>query len=143
VSAAPIRPVLVPTPAPEPERPIGVLFSELARETTTLLRQEAELARYEMADKAAEAAVGGAFVGAGGALFIVAGLLVAVTIVAALSLALPVWLASLIVGVVFAAAGFGLLTTGIARVKAIDPRPRRTIRTLKEDERWAKNEMKA
>ena len=48
------------------ERPIGELLKELSTQTTTLVRQELELAKAEMAEKGKQAGVGvGMFGGAG------------------------------------------------------------------------------
>jgi hypothetical protein len=50
------------------DRPIGELLKQLSQETTTLVRQELELAKAEMAEKGKQAGVGaGMFGGAGAA----------------------------------------------------------------------------
>ena len=49
------------------DRPIGELLGRLASETTTLVRQELELAKAEMTEKGRTAAPGIGMVGAAGA----------------------------------------------------------------------------
>ena len=121
------------------ERPIGELLKQLSQETTTLVRQELELAKAEMAEKGRKAGKGaGMFGGAG-----VAGLLALGTLTAALVLALDTamegWLAALIVGAVYAAVA-GLLALRARREvrEATPPVPEQTVETVKEDVQWAK-----
>ncbi len=48
------------------ERTLGELFSELAQETTTLVREEVNLAKAEMGEKASRAGKHAGFLAAGG-----------------------------------------------------------------------------
>src|SRR3712207_708366 len=85
------------------DRPIGELMKQLAEETSTLVRQELELAKAEMTQKGKKAGVGIGLMGMAG----VAALLALGTLTAFLVLALdgvmPNWLAALIVGLAWAA----------------------------------------
>ena len=47
--------------------------------------------------------------------------------------------AALVVAVVWAAIGAALYATGRKRLKTVDPVPRRTVDTIKEDAQWLKN----
>jgi hypothetical protein len=47
--------------------------------------------------------------------------------------------AALIVAVVWGVVGAVLYATGRKRLKTVDPMPRRTVDTLKEDAQWLKN----
>jgi hypothetical protein len=49
------------------DRPIGDLLKQLANETTTLVRQELELAKAEMAEKGKQAGLGAGMFGGAGA----------------------------------------------------------------------------
>src|SRR6188768_3863605 len=85
---------------------LGALVHDLSEQMSTLVRDEMRLAQAEMTQKGKRAGVGvGMFGGAGlVALYGVATLLA--TIILALALAMPAWLAALIVTVVlFAVAG--------------------------------------
>ena len=122
------------------ERPIGELLKELANETTTLVRQELDLAKAEMREKAGKAGPGFGMWGAAG----VTGLLALGSLTAFLILALdgaiPNWLAALIVGLVYAAIAGVLYVRGKHRVEeAGSPVPEKTIETVKEDVQWAKH----
>ena len=121
------------------DRPIGELLKQLSQETTTLVRQEIDLAKAEMSEKGKRAGLGaGMFGGAG-----VAGLLalVALTIaaIAALDTGMPTWLAAVIVAVVWGAIAGLLALQGRQKVKAATPpAPEQAIESTKEDVQWAK-----
>ena len=122
------------------DRPIGELLKQLANETTTLVRQELDLAKAEMREKAGKAGPGFGMWGAAG----VTGLLALGSLTAFLILALdgamPNWLAALIVGLVYAALAGVLYLRGKQRVEeAGSPVPQKTIETVKEDVEWAKH----
>ena len=123
------------------ERSIGDLFSELASETSTLIRQEMALAQTEMTQKATKAgknvgylAVGGA-VGYAGLLAMVAG------VIMGLSYLIPAWIAALLVGAVIAIASYVLISSGLTALKNMDVKPTATVETIKEDAQWLKNQV--
>ena len=92
------------------DEPIGAVVHRLSEQIPELVRSEIRLAQAELAEKGKHAGLGiGLFSGAGLlVLYGLAGLLT--TAVIALDLALPLWLAALIVTVVlFAAAGVAAL----------------------------------
>ena len=123
------------------ERPIGDLLKQLSQETTTLVRQELELAKAEMAEKGKKAGKGaGMFGGAGVVGFLALGALTAALIMG-LDQAMAGWLAALIVGLVYAAIAGVLALTGKKEVQeATPPVPEQTVETVKEDVQWAKTQ---
>jgi putative superfamily III holin-X len=131
--------------APEGDtRSLGELFSELANETTTLIRQEVALAKTEFRQKAVNAGKDIGFIVVGG-LLAYAGLLALIaTVIIAIALALPWWLSALIVGVVVTGVGGMLAMKGISDLKQGEgnPVPQQTIQTLQDDVRWAKEQAK-
>ncbi len=125
------------------ERSLGELFAELSRELTTLVRQEAELAKTEMSQKAATVGRNVGFLAAGGAVAYAGFLaLIAALIIGLGQLGLPWWLSALIVGLVVAGIGGFLVQKGLRALKQVDPAPRQTLDTLKEDAQWAKRQVK-
>ena len=58
-----------------------------------------------------------------------------------LSAFMPAWLSALIVGAVFGAVSFFLISSALAELKKTDPLPRETIETIKEDAQWLKKEV--
>ena len=126
------------------DRPIGELMKQLAQETSTLVRQELQLAKAETAEKGRKAGVGiGLMGGAGVAALLALGTLTAF-LVLALDAAMPAWLAALLVGIAWAVVAGVLALLGRERVQEIGaPVPEQTIETVKEDVEWAKTRMRS
>jgi tetrahydromethanopterin S-methyltransferase subunit C len=125
------------------DRPIGELMRQLSDQTTTLVRQEIELAKAEMTAKGKQLGMGaGAFGGAGLMGLYAVGAITACLILA-LSTAVAGWLAALIVGVVYAAIAGVLALIGKKKTQAGGPPvPERAISSTKEDVEWAKTRAK-
>ena len=122
------------------ERPIGELLKELANETTTLVRQELDLAKAEMREKAGKAGPGFGMWGAAGITALLALGSLTAFVILTLDGAMPNWLAALIVGLVYTAIAGVLYVRGKHRVEeAGSPVPHKTIETVKEDVQWAKH----
>ena len=122
------------------EQPIGELLKQLASETTTLVRQELELAKAEMREKAGKAGPGFGMIGAAGGVALIALGALTTFFVLALDGALPNWLAALIVAIVYGAIAALLYMRGKEKVDdAGSPAPRQTIESVKEDVEWAKH----
>ena len=125
------------------ERSLGDLFGDLTREMGTLVRQEVELAKTEMTQKASQTGKNVASMVAGGAvayagfLAILAGIIIGIA-----SLGVPWWLSALIVGLVVGGVGYFLIQKGRDALKQESLAPRQTINTLKEDAQWAKEQVK-
>jgi uncharacterized membrane protein YqjE len=122
------------------DRPVGELLKQLAGETTTLVRQELELAKAEMREKAGAAGPGFGMWGAAGVTGLLALGALTAFLILALDSALPNWLAALIVALAYAAIAGLLYLRGKQRVQeAGSPMPEQTIETIKEDVQWAKH----
>jgi Putative Actinobacterial Holin-X, holin superfamily III len=122
------------------EQPIGELLKQLASESTTLMRQELELAKAEMREKAGKAGPGFGMWGAAGAVGLLAAGALTAFLILALDGVMPNWLAALLVGLVYAAIAGILYVNGKHRVEeAGSPVPQKTIESVKEDVQWAKH----
>jgi uncharacterized membrane protein YqjE len=121
------------------DRPIGDLLKQLSEETTTLVKQELELAKAEVTEKGKKAGTGaGMFGGAGVSAFLGLGAITA-ALIAALDSAMPLWLAALIVGLLWLAVAGVLALQGKNKVQeATPPVPEQTTESVKEDVQWAK-----
>jgi uncharacterized membrane protein YqjE len=126
------------------ERPVGELLKELSTQTSTLVRHELELAKAEMAEKGKQAGLGaGMFGGAGLFGLLALGALTACAI-AALASAMDLWLAALIVTVVYAVIAGVLALVGRQKTReAAPPAPEQAIESTKEDVQWAKSRAKS
>jgi uncharacterized membrane protein YqjE len=124
------------------EESMGALFKQLSDELSTLVRQELRLAQAEMTEKGKKAGIGiGMFGGAGVVSFLALQALTA-CVVALLATAIDVWIAALIITVVYAAVAGGLALSGKKQVsEATPPVPEQTAETLKEDVQWAKTQL--
>lgn len=123
------------------ERPAAELMKELASQTSTLVRQELDLAKAEMAQKGKQAGLGVGMFGAAGIVGFVAFLALTACFVAALATGMKVWLAAVIVAAVYALIAGALAVVGRSRVKeATPPVPEQTVETVKEDVEWAKSQ---
>jgi len=125
------------------DRSLGELFADLARESSTLLRQEVQLAKTELSQNASRVGKDAASIAVGG-LIAYAGLLaiLAAVIIGLAAAGLPWWVAALLVGVIVAGIGYGLIQRGLTALKREDLAPRRTIGTLQEDAQWAKEQVR-
>lgn len=131
------------------ERSIGQLLKELRDETTTLLRQEVDLAKTEMGEKASRVGknVGSLAVGGGvaflGALALLAAVIYGLTSILNqfMSVGVAIWLAPLLVGLVLAGIGYSLVNKSLATLRQESLTPQRTTQTLQENKEWLKARM--
>jgi hypothetical protein len=121
-------------------RSVGELIGEVASDLSKLMRQELELAKVEMKAEASKAGKGaGMLAGAG-----VAGHLLLIFISLALMFGLTAlfdmdlgW-SALIVAVLWGIVAAVLAASGRKKLREVNPKPERTVETLKEDAQWAK-----
>jgi hypothetical protein len=126
------------------DRKLSELLQELSQQTATLARQEIELAKAELAEKGRRAGAGAGLLGAGGVVALLALGALTAAIVAALAMAVPTWLAALIVAVVYGAIAGVLALIGRRRLQeAGPPAPEQTVETVKEDVQWAKTRARS
>jgi hypothetical protein len=128
---------------------LGEVISSLAGEIGTLVRQEADLVRCEMAEKAETAKEGAVRIGMGGAFAFVGAFALAAAAVLGGTLLLVQWMSPLaaacisaaFVGVILAAVGAGLLKSGGERLRPARLLPRKSLESIKEDARWARKQF--
>lgn len=126
----------------EDHRSLAEIVQKIANNLQEIVRAEFRLAKAEMTERGRKMSKAAGMLGAGLALLLLAGLLLVVTIVAALSLFMPLWAAALIVGVVFGAIGGGMAMVGRQRMKATNLRPEETIVSVREDVEWLKRQTR-
>src|SRR4051812_12258441 len=121
------------------QQPVSELLKQLSQETSTLVRQELELAKAEMTEKGKEAGKGAGMFGAAGLLGFLALAALTACLIGALDTAMPFWTAALIVAAVYAAIAGVLALTGRNNIqRATPPVPEQTQDSVKEDVRWVK-----
>jgi hypothetical protein len=120
------------------DRGLGELVKDLASQTSTLVRQEIQLAQAEVTQKGKLAGKGaGMLVGAGVTALLGLGALTALLIIV-LDSFLPLWLATLIVMLLWLAVAAALALSGKKALQAATPPVPQTVETVKEDIQWAK-----
>ena len=118
-------------------RSIISLFSDLFRETSTLVHQEAELAKAEISEKVSEFGKGIAALAIGGAIVFAGFMVLLFAASNGLALMLPRehadWLAPLIVGLAVIVLGFIALAMGKHELSGTILTPSRTMDSLRRD----------
>jgi hypothetical protein len=115
------------------ERSLGELFTQLTENLRNLVRREIELARIETKEQISKATKGaGMFAGTGVAALLA---LILLSFAAAWGLAevMPVGLAFLVVGLVYAAVAGVLFVQGRQKLANLNPVPQQTMETVKQD----------
>jgi uncharacterized membrane protein YqjE len=126
------------------EHGTGELLRELSDHTTTLVRKEIELAKAELGEKGKKAGQGAGMFGGAGVFGVFAFGALTTCIIVALDSAMELWLAALIVAVVYGAIAAVLALRGRDKVQeAGPPVPEQATESVKEDVQWAKTQAKS
>lgn len=119
-------------------------LGQLASDIGTLIRQELELAKTEMAEKAKSAGIGAGMLSASAVTALLTLVSITALVIVLLALVLPVWAAVLIVTVLWGAATAVLALMGKRKVQDAAPFvPQQTIENVKEDVAWARRGVKS
>ena len=121
------------------ETSIGELIGDISNDLSQLFRQEVELAKAEIKQEASKAGKAAGMLGGAGFAGYLAVVLLSFALVFGLANVMDAGWAALIVAVIWAIIGAVLYAAGRKRLKTVDPVPRRTVDTIKEDAQWLKN----
>jgi uncharacterized membrane protein YqjE len=122
----------------------GDLVKQLSEQTTTLVRQEIELAKAELSEKGKVLGKGAGIFGAAAVVGLLALGTLTAFILSLLNEAMEFWIAALIVTLVYGAVAAVLAMRGRDQVKeGMPPAPEQTVETVKEDVQWAKSQAKS
>jgi uncharacterized membrane protein YqjE len=128
--------------APQMHRSVPEILEDIASNLTRIVQAEFRLAKSELKEGVEKVAGPGGTLGAGVALAIYGLGFLLLAAAYALSLVVADWLATLIVGGVLAVAAGILISVGGTKLKRVNLTPDKTIRTLEENVRWAKQQIK-
>lgn len=124
------------------DRSLGELFSELANETSTLVRQEVALAQTELTQKATKVGKNIGYLVVGGAVGYAALLaFIAALIIGLGGLLANYWLAALIIGLIVAVVAVVMILSALNSLKTTGLTPTQTVETIKEDAKWLKDQV--
>ena len=122
----------------------GDLVKRLSEQTSELVRKEIDLAKAELTEKGKQAGVGAGMFGAAGLFGVTAFLALTAALIAVLAEGMDIWLAALIVAVVYAVvAGVGAVLGKNKFQEAAPVAPEQTMESVKEDVQWAKTQAKS
>ncbi len=106
------------------------------------MRQEVQLAKAEMTQKASRVGKTVSFLVIGGVVAYTGVLALVAAGIMLLGQVIPYWLSALIFGLVIAAIGLFLVVEGANTLRREDPAPWETVETLKEDSQRLKNQTR-
>lgn len=119
-------------------RSLGEIVGDISKDLSTLVRQEMDLARSELKQEVAKIGKGAGMFGGAGASGYLALFFLSLALTYLLDNWMPVELAALIVGLLWAVVAAGLAARGRKEIKDADPQLPVTQQTLKEDVEWAR-----
>ncbi|MEV1082842.1 phage holin family protein [Streptomyces sp. NPDC050211] len=123
-----------PRPGSGAQEPVSDLVQRASRQLSQLVRDEMRLAQAEMTEKGKRFGRGGGLFGGAGLMGVLTLQALVATVIAALSLAMDVWVAALIVTGVLAAVTALMAALGKRQIgKASPPRPEQTMESVKAD----------
>ena len=129
---------------------LSSLLTSLTREVSNLIHQEIALARAEISEKIGQIEVGVGSLAAGGMIILVGLFFLAEALVFGVAAVLQLWvsaviaawLAPLLVGLVIVIVGWVLLARGRSNLKARNLAPRRTMESLRRDEKMVEEHVR-
>jgi len=126
----------------EDQRSVTDIFRDIVQDVGRIVRDEVQLAKAEFGEKTnrVRSAAMPLAAAAGAGVFCAACIVTAC--VAALALAVALWLAAVIMAIVLGGVGYFGYTTGVRKLKSFDPMPRQTIASVKGDIEWARHEWR-
>jgi hypothetical protein len=121
---------------------IARLLGEVAGDAQHLMRQEFQLAQYEIKKEISRGVKGLISLGIGAGVTILGGLLLLFMLVYLLAdvLLLEIWFSFLIVGGIVLILGAILLAWGGRQMQKFDPTPHQTIENARKDVQWIKEQ---
>lgn len=121
-----------------PERPMSKIIEDIVSHLAEIIRSELRLVRVELQQDLREVSAAGVYVAAAGVIGLFAFGFLLLAGVYALSLVMPAWLAAVSVGVGLAILAGVLVAVGWTKLKHINLKPERTIKTMEENIAWFK-----
>jgi len=126
---------------PNDDRSISDVLQDIFGNVQDIVRSEVRLAQAEIKTEAGKTIRAAKSLIAGAVLALYAGGLLLIALVYALTLVLQPWLAALLVGAFVAVIAAVLISVGQGRLREVK-KPEKTIRTMKEDVQWLKNQTR-
>jgi hypothetical protein len=123
------------------ERPVMDVLKDIFGNVEEMVRSELRLARAEIREETKKAARSGALLAAGGVVGIIGAIFLLASVAQLLSLVMPDWASTLIIGFTLAIVAAILISKGRAGLRV--PAPDRAFENMKENVEWMKNQTKS
>lgn len=119
------------------------LLGGLVEDARTLFRQELQLLRDEIFSEISKIRHGAVAIGAGIGLTVIGGLFLLIMLVHVLHqyVHLPLWACYGLIGAVLLIMGTAFFIKAKHSLQSFNPMPRRTLRSMKEDAQWIKEQI--
>jgi len=114
------------------DKSVGTLISEVSSDLSTLMRQELTLARAELKEEATKTGKAAGMLGGAGFAGYMVALFLSIALWWALANVMDQGWAALIVAVIWAIIGAILFVLGRKKMQEVNPKPERTMSTLKD-----------
>jgi hypothetical protein len=124
------------------DRSFTDVLQDIAGNIQEIVRSEVRLAKAEISEETRKAKPAGLWMVTGAVFGVGAMMLGLLAGVYALSTVMPNWAAALVVSLASGAIAALAARTGLAYLKRIDPTPDKTIRSLKENVAWSRQQLK-
>jgi Putative Actinobacterial Holin-X, holin superfamily III len=124
------------------DRSFADVLQDIVRNIQEIVRSEVRLAKAEISEEARKARPAGVWIAIGAVLGIGAVMIGLLAGVYGLSTVMPNWAAALVVSLASGVIAALAARTGLMHLMRIDPTPDKTIRSLKENVEWSKQQLK-
>ena len=124
------------------DRSFADVLQDIVGNIQEIVRSEVRLAKVELSEEARKAKPAGVWMVIGAVFGVGAVMIGLLAGVYGLSTVMPNWAAALVVSLASGAIGVLAARTGLMHVRQIDPTPDKTIRSLKENVQWSKQQLK-
>ena len=123
---------------PTNDRTIADLLRRVVTDLQEIVRSEVRLAKAEVKQEAGKAKHGTILIALGGVMALYAFGLLLLSILRMLSTVMEPWAGALSLAVVLGMTGFLFYTSGKKKLKDLNPKPEKTIDSVKENLQWNK-----
>jgi uncharacterized membrane protein YqjE len=117
---------------------IGDLLSNLATQSTKLVRDEVALAGHEIYEKGKTIRPTLIVLATGAFLAMLASAILCAAIVLVISQYIDAWLSAAIVGSILGVIALSMILLSVSRLRQTNFKPEQTLKTLKENKEWLK-----
>jgi uncharacterized membrane protein YqjE len=123
---------------------VGELVGQVATDLSQLVRQEMALAKAELREEAKKAGKGAGMLGGAGLAGYFLALFLSLTLMWGIGEMFDPdhpWIGALVVAVIWGIVAAVLFSMGKKNMAKVNPKPEKTIESVKEDVRWTKDQM--